>query len=317
MKIAYMIITHDTPDHLPRLIRALDSEAATFFIHLDRKYPDHRYRSMERPHIRLLRNRVAVHWGEYSQVEAILRMLRAAFDDPAGHERFVLLSGADYPVRSRERIEAFFARYPDREFLTAERMPMPHKPLWRLERRQVLSSDPAPWRGLQGWLQARKLLPAERDYRKALGDLAPHAGAGSWAITRDACGHLLDFVGRNRRVVRFFRNTVCPDEMFFHTILANSPYRTKLAGTVTYSDWSRGRPRPEVISNRHLEIFRCLWGREPEIGDGTPGGSEEATVMGGEVRQALFARKFPDQSGELVQALQRLIDEHDRGPSAR
>jgi len=124
MKIAYLILAHNTPRHLSRLVAALSSESSGFFIHLDRKSNEEDFRNIEGPGVHLAEERVAVYWGDFSQVEATLLILRAALADPRDFDRFVLLSGSDYPLRSASFIEQFFARNADKEFINLVTMPM-------------------------------------------------------------------------------------------------------------------------------------------------------------------------------------------------
>ena len=98
MKIAYLILAHGSPKHLARLVAALSSNSATFFIHVDRKSDILPFAAIQGQAIRFSDTRIPVYWGDFSQVEATLTLLRAALDCNAKFERFVLLSGADYPV---------------------------------------------------------------------------------------------------------------------------------------------------------------------------------------------------------------------------
>jgi len=72
---------------------------------------------------------------------------------------------------------------------------------------------------------------AQRDHRKCLGVLEPYSGSNWWALTREASRYIIEFVQSNESLPRFFRNTCCPDEMFFHTIFGNPPFRSRVRGT--------------------------------------------------------------------------------------
>jgi Core-2/I-Branching enzyme len=131
------------------------------------------------------------------------------------------------------------------------------KPLSRL-------TDYAPGQGLKAKLvaQVRRVLvkagiiSRTREYKTCFGALTPYAGSQWWALTHDACAHIRNFVARNRRIMEFFVNTICPDEMFFQTILSNSPFKDEERRNLTYTDWSRGEPSPSNIEMRHIELIR-------------------------------------------------------------
>jgi hypothetical protein len=300
MKIAYLILAHNTPRHLSRLVAALSSESNGIFIHLDRKSNEHDFRITEGPGLHVAEERVAVYWGDFSQVEATLVILRAALADPRHFDRFVLLSGSDYPLRSASYIEQFFARNSDKEFINLVRMPSQEagKPLSRLTTYRVRPGEPTIGRIVRTVLMKLQIQASRRDFTLYLRDLVPYGGSTWWGLSREACEHIVSFVDEERQVVAFFKNTVCPDEAFFQTILGNSRFRSRIARNLTYTDWSEGASSPAVITENHLALLRDHPWFPPD------------SVYGeGEI---LFARKFTDGSESLVARLREQIGE--QGP---
>ena len=110
MKIAYLILTHKSPDHLEHLIRVLDCKEASFFIHLDEKcgsmFDGVEERLSNKPNVYFLKNRIKVYWGEISIVNATLSLIKQAKSrtDP---DYMILLSGDHYPIKSNESILSF------------------------------------------------------------------------------------------------------------------------------------------------------------------------------------------------------------------
>jgi hypothetical protein len=90
--------------------------------------------------------------------------------------------------------------------------------------------------------------------------------------------------------VEFFKNTFCPDESFFQTILGNSRFKSRIVRSLTYADWIAGGLNPGNISEKHLAFFRS-----------TSSFSVDSLLGAGEM---LFARKFSDDSEELVSRLE-------------
>jgi hypothetical protein len=178
MKVAYLILAHNTPRHLSRLVAALTSESSGFFIHVDRKSNEDDFRSAEGPGVHFAEERVAVYWGDFSQVEATLVILRAALADPRDFDRFVLLSGSDYPLRSASYIEQFFARNADKEFINLVTMPSQEagKPLSRLTTYRVRPGESTVSRIVRTALMKLRIQASRRDYTLFLRDLVPSAG---------------------------------------------------------------------------------------------------------------------------------------------
>jgi hypothetical protein len=175
-------------------------------------------------------------------------------------------------------------------------MPTPdgRKPLSRLQRLHFEGSRGRfmPKRVLLN--QTNKLLEKfyTRNYRRALGDIVPYAGSQWWALSNDAVDHILAFVRTNRRLVRFYRHSLIPDEMFFHTILGNSRFREKAARNLTYADWSRGLSRnPAPITLEHVERFADPAFRLDDVEGSGP---------------CFFARKFSSRDSDLLDRIDDL-----------
>ncbi|NMM36248.1 MAG: beta-1,6-N-acetylglucosaminyltransferase [Glaciimonas sp.] len=301
MKIAYLLLAHNNPAHLQRLISALSTSTSHFFIHIDQKSKIDPFLSIKGNNIHFIQQRVPVFWGDFSQVEATLILLRAALSDRCGFERFVLLSGVDYPLRSASSIERFFENHPNREFMNLVAMPSEAagKSLSRLTTYKQRPGDPLITRAIRKVLMMAGVVPHTRDYKAYLGDLAPYAGSTWWALSRQACDFILAFVTRETQAVQFFRNTLCPDESFFHTILGNSHFKSRIARNLTYTDWCAGGASPATITEKHLALFQATTWFAP---DDTYGAGE-----------MLFARKFADASVDLLARLDRQIAEKEAG----
>src|SRR5215475_3703782 len=117
MRIAYLIVAHDQPDHLHRLVKALDCDGVGFYIHIDNKVKLSTFRPemLEKENVHFLRTRVDVQWMGFSIVESILLLMQEAMQEASHFDYFVLLSGSDYPIKSTSLIKKFFETS-DKEF---------------------------------------------------------------------------------------------------------------------------------------------------------------------------------------------------------
>jgi len=284
MKIAYLILAHGNPRHLARLVAALSSSRADFFVHIDRKSDILPFAEIQGQAIHYSDTRIPVYWGDYSIVEATLILLRCAFDWAKNFDRFVLLSGADYPVRTSAHIERFFEMNSDVEFMNLVAMPCDAagKPISRLNTYTFRPQDGVVRRFARKALVKLKVLPRHRDHQACLAGLKPYAGSTWWALTRDAVQHVIDFTDNKREIVDFFKNTSIPDESFFQTILGNSIFQHKVRRNLTYADWSKGGKSPRLLTAADLSLLQS----KPEF--------PASDIYGpGEI---MFARKFSDDS---------------------
>jgi hypothetical protein len=300
MKIAYLIAAHDNPEVLKRLVSALSCKDSSLFVHIDRKADIRQFSGIHGDNLFLSKERISVYHSGFSQVEATLLLLGEALSRAEDCDYFVLLGGTHYPLRSKEFIHRFFEKNRGSEFISLEKGPNDQygTPLSKLNR-IYFEEDDSVRRFLSRGLA--KVGLAQRDHRKYLGGLEPYGGSNWWALTREACRYITEVDRSNKNLSRFFRHTCCPDEMFFHTILGNSPFRSRVRRNFTYLDWPAGQ-RPVFLNSTHVEQIELS--NRPWI-DNEWGSGE-----------ALFARKFSDDNLKLLERIDAMILRTEQASSA-
>jgi hypothetical protein len=265
VKVCYLILAHAHPGALRRLLGALKHAESRAVVHVDARAD---LDAFDRPDGTIwIEDRAKPFHHGWGIVDATLRLLRTA---PQA-DRYVLLSGDSYPLRSQERIREVLADQ-DAEWMNLLPLPAPQakKYLDRLEG-YYPPHDP---RGSSvvkfAALATRRLLP-RRDWRAALGDLEPWCGSQWWVLTPAARAHVFSEMDRRPDFVQFCRHTRTPDEHFFHILLAsNQSFRRQIRPGVMFADFSE-MPGPALIADRHVEnwqraglAFTDVYGDHPE-----------------------------------------------------
>jgi Core-2/I-Branching enzyme len=294
MKIAYLITAYDNPSHLGRLLDAILTPQSAAYIHIDGKFPIEPFEHCRRDKVHFLQDRVRIYWGEFSMVEATLRLMRAALRSPERFDYLMLISGTDYPIRPATELEAFLEANAGTQFMNMVEMPNDTlgKPLARLQRYKLQTGERLGGvrRRIRAALVKAGLMPAARNYQRALGARRPFGGSTWWTLTREACEYILDFVSRERAFVRFYRYSVIPDEGMFHTIIGNSQFAHRVRRNLGYTDWRACGNHPELIGPDHVRRFVS----EPNVR------SDDKYGPG----KIFFARKFSDRAATLVDELE-------------
>lgn len=262
--LAFLILAHADPPQLTRLLRALPAGSHKL-VHIDRKSTQFRGFAPGTPNTQLLDRRRDVYWAGFSIVEATLDLVRLALATTAAR-RFVLLSGNCYPIKSNDAILSFFGSDATREYINYYDV-RTASDLYRdkLKRRFLPEEFIAGRTGIRN-STALKLLSragsrvagfAERDWQRALNGLVPAYGSQWWALTRP-CAEMVLEAAETRPELDFFRFTFAPDEMYFHTIVANSKFHNCTGGFLPFP--GRGNWR---IANLHLlssSSLHKVWG---------------------------------------------------------
>lgn len=292
MRLAYLIIAHNNPNILERLVKSIRCEQATVFIHIDLKSDIKQFLQLDIYNdVIFIPNRVPVYWGDYSQVEATINLLRAAYKHGV-FDYYQLLSGVDYPLRSNKFIiEALSSN--NCEYMEYFKMPVSHKPLNRLENYWLTGAYRHPSEIKRFFLKIpNKILQwlahfYKRNYKKHIGEIQPYAGSADWTLSGACVDYILNFIENNPDYLRAFKYTLCPDEMFFQTIVLNSPFRKHIAPILNFSDWSdRHVQSPPEINEDHLRILK-------------------------ENKHFLFARKFSNSNAYLFDYIDRHLRKLD------
>lgn len=231
MKIAFLIVGHKDPELIARVAKKLASfHYFEVFIHYDGKFDLTPLQKLVKNFsgITLLHDRHEVYWGGFSSVQAILKLLRVAFEK-SKFERFVLFQGADYPIVANTEIRNFFLANQKTEFIRASNISMSKKPIYFMKNRCFWFYDrPNIFKkvinNLNFWfpLKLRKSFIFENQEK-----ISVYFGAAQWAITRDCANYVLNFIDDHPKFVSYMKSVFCPDEVFFHTIIYNSDYRNK------------------------------------------------------------------------------------------
>lgn len=283
MKIAYLIVAHHQFNHLQRLIDGLNHDGARFFIHVDLKaaaLPE-----LNGPVQFIVQQKV--YWAGFSQVEVSLRLMEAARQQ-GEFDYFILLSGVDYPLKSNQRL--LEKLHDERgEYINIMKGYQPTKPAARLEKYHWQKINRRKNTPAVKFMKALEKLVYHLGVRKKV-QVQPYVGSNWFALSAECVQYIFEFLKAHPGYKKAFRYALCADESFFHTIIGNSPFIEKCRHCLHYADWSGPNP-PATIEEKHLQIFESSKSMVDAYGEFTP----------------FFARKFPDNSGPLVEAIERRL----------
>jgi hypothetical protein len=243
MRLAYIVTAYKNPDQAVRLIRRLDADDVHFFVHVDKKTNESDYARIVRPlanvpHVHLL-DRHRCDWGGFGHVKATLKGLAEIERRRLEPDYVLLLTGQDYPIVTNAAIKECLARSNGASFLS--HFPLPSDEwegggLPRIDRWHIRI------RG-RHYVVAGHRLSIERNI--PLG-LRPFGGSSYWCLSWRCVDYTNRFVRENPSYVRFFRYVDVPDEIFFQTIILNSPLRETVVDDdlryVHWQDWNDARP---------------------------------------------------------------------------
>lgn len=253
---AYLILCHDYPAQVNTLAAYLAEGGHEVFIHVDAASLI-RHALHSGPSIHILEQSVAVRWGGWEMVQAMLLLMRAAMASGRRYRYIHLLSGQCMPAMSRVQMDAYLEKsaLERRQFIECRPLPAPER--WHgngaLYRMQVWypscmvskydDTHKFFWRYTHAWLRLGIKRPGFRLF-------APYYGGSQWwSLTHDCVQAVVDFDKRHPFMRSFFRHTFCSDEHYLHTCLARVGFA---AATTGHSSRFLCWPTPDAASPRLL-----------------------------------------------------------------
>lgn len=258
MRIAILIQCHKNPKQINLLLERLNHPDIDCYLHIDKK-ADFADKIIHRENVFVLpdEQRVSVEWAQISQVTATLNLLNTAVACiRGGYDYYWLISGQDWPLRSADEIVKFFEKHSGVNFVQYwdSKNHGNHKQNNLDKRNQIYFPikliGRKPWQKIikRGWVEFTggynrtwKIFE-----RKQLG-VDFYFGSRWWALTGETVEWIINYLGQHEDYYIFYKNTVCPDESFFQTLVMRSPYADKKTDYLTYLHFSEGANSPDIL----------------------------------------------------------------------
>jgi hypothetical protein len=265
LKIAYLILGHAFPERIVGLIEQLRPCANAFVVHIDARAERSVFPRLTEYASGVddvyLAPRKRCYWGRYGIVDATFGCMRMLLETGCAFDYAVLLSGQDYPIKSCAEIAAHFREHPRSEFIEAFPLAQPNRWTCQTGMFQAMAR-------VEYWtLNFRSRTMQLRLKRKFYMGWEPHGGSQWWALTREAIEWIDGYRRANPALERYFRFVLIPDESMLQTMVANSPFRGRIAAQpLHYVDWDRPNPEaPRTLVDEDFEPLRlssCLFARK-------------------------------------------------------
>ena len=253
-KHAFLIIAHNEPKVLRLLLTMLDDERNDIYLHIDLRsadlYEQFKDFHLEKAGLKVLEERIPVYWGDISQVEVEYKLFETALHT-GNYSYLHLLSGVDLPIKSQDYIHDFFDRNNGKEFVGFWNSEYHKKDLERKVYRRYLftkyfKGGTTLQHSLTAFIRNMFLILQKVTKYKRHHELIFKKGFNWVSITGDFCSYLIQ---HKQKVMKTFKYTLCPDEIFIQTVLWNSPFQSNIynvdqacKGSMRAIDWKRGHP---------------------------------------------------------------------------
>lgn len=259
--IGFILLTHQAPAQILRLVRKLDQmfDQPPIVCHHD--FNQCSLPETEFPkNVSFVRPYVRTAWADWSLIEATVRAIEQLYNRPQAPSRFVLLSGADYPLKPAAQIlkdlndgdydvhlshtlvkhgefSTYWQKMAYERYCTAYiSYPSLSKKL-RLKKRKLALRHP---------LLTRPLLP----FRKNL----ECYGGQHWLCGNERTArYIIEYHRSPNPLIKHYSKILqFSEESYFQTILANAPGLKLSKNNWRYVNWKEITPSPEILTHEDL-----------------------------------------------------------------
>lgn len=237
MTIAYLILCHADPNHIKRLTDKITNRTNDeAFVHVDGKcdIKPFEQKMQDNPQVHIIKERVCVHWGGYSSIEATINLFKAALSSKENiFDRFVVLQGLEYSIKTNREIHTFFEKNFETELSLDSANLFWAKLVHILNYKAFLGHRIIP--------HFKKNYTVDHSGKK----LEIFQGCAQFGVTRKLAEYIVKFYDENKMFNKYFKTMYAPDEAYFHTIVYNSPF-------------VNNTPDGKAITRPHLTDFENL-----------------------------------------------------------
>jgi hypothetical protein len=257
-KLGFVLLTHHQPAQAIRLVKRLNAmfDFPPIAWHHDFLRCPELSAEEVTPNVTFIHPHVETAWGRFPLVEAAMRAVEMLFSSPTAPDAFVLLSGADYPVKPAEQIVRDISSSPYDAHMAYE--PVVYNQFERQWQRTCYDRYCArrlPWpfsskRIVRHPLLVGPFVPFSKSF-------VCYAGEFWFSANRSAAEYLIAQYRGRQDLIAHYRTLEFPEESIFQTILCNSPLKVRNYHW-RYIDWHppEGQRAPKQLGMEDLPRLR-------------------------------------------------------------
>ncbi|OLS38421.1 beta-1,6-N-acetylglucosaminyltransferase [Bacillus sp. MRMR6] len=263
-RTAYMLQIHKNPNQVNKFINQLISDGyADVFVHIDkRSYESMSKKIIKSPFVTVLKDSINCEWGDISQVTTTTMLLREVLAANKKYDYVCLRSGQDLLIK--DGFKDFLLSDKKNIYMTLRDVSRFNLGLmninWPKNTRKRYTT-PHPNRIYRRVLQSL--------YRRGL-NIFPNTnywpkeysffnGSQWFSVPLEVAEYMIEFLDNNEWYFKYFENTLCPDEWFFHTLIMNSPYKIDVVNNnFMFLKWGEKfseQSSPQYLTNLDIPLI--------------------------------------------------------------
>lgn len=261
---AFLIIAHNEPLILQKLVSALDDVRNDIYIHWDKKSGEHPCLHTNYSNVFWTSKRIDVRWGNVSQIKSEYVLFEEAYNHK-NYDYFHLISGTHIPLKNQNDIHLFFELNNRYQILSAMDSSDFQIDL-KLKRYNLFTRElhrGSKFRQLIFQRLWHLCICAQRYLKISRHKNISYKQASNWvSLTRDCVEFLLS---EKNNILKHYKYTFCGDEFFVPTSLEHSAYKKNILYSDKILKCEMGKANPRIYEIRDYNDImnsNCLFARK-------------------------------------------------------
>jgi hypothetical protein len=251
MKLAHLILAHNNPEQLARLVARLQHPSTHIFIHIDARVNIDAFNEItQQSSVYFIQKRLATVWGNYSIVQATFNAMEEIMQTGERYSHINLLSGQDYPIIAADTAYQFFSNYSGKSFMWSDLIFND----WIHGQNRINVYHLGDY-NFKGKFILMKWINLFAPHRKMPHQLQPYGRAQWLTITPEHAAYVISYVQTHKKLKRFFKQTFSVDEIVFQTVLFNSVHKENIVNDYLRYIVLNEDFRPEILTMKDAEAL--------------------------------------------------------------
>ena len=264
MKIAFILLCHKNPKQINSLISKLLLIDSEIFIHFDKKsYAlSSEIIENERVHILSFEESFSINWGGMGMIYATLQLMNKVLSAKENFEYIWLLSGQDYMITSPQKIYNFLKlndkfnyidiiEKNDDKYNRYKKLYELWYPTWINKNNFFVKIIKRLYMIITGgYYRTFNIFVRKRNFNQDF-----YFGSQWWTLTTNCCEYIVKYCKDNPEYIKYFKNTIIPDECFFQTIFMNSEFKNYRKENLTFVNWKENSRSPSILKESDFELI--------------------------------------------------------------
>lgn len=264
-RTAYILQTHKNPEQVNKFIQQLISDdQADVYVHIDkRNFEQIHNKIIKNDQVKVLHQTINCEWGDISQIDTTILLLKEVLSSKKDYDFVCLRSGQDLLVK--DGFKDFLNSHQGNIFMALRSVGKHNLGLMEINwpkatRRRY--TTPHPNRIYRRVIQSLyrngfNIYPNTNEWPE---EYTFHNGSQWFTMPLDIVKYMIDFIDQNEWYYKYFENTLCPDEWFFHTLIMNSPYKSKVVNNnllfVKWGEKFSEQSSPQYLTEKDIDSIR-------------------------------------------------------------